>query len=421
MIPAFRKMLLFSGSAVLLATSVTGIAAAAPVSHSAKPPVSIVLDGFPLPFPAAPYVTQGTTMVPFRAIAEALSITVEWSNASQTLTATKTSDDTVTTVVLHKNDKQAKVNGEKKQLTVAPLMKSGSVFVPLSFFSTQFGAAVGWDGSSQTVSIASPKTRMYTEAFYATSSFSEVGSVNRFNAVSFGWTRIDADGKLVLNGKDFFWPKAAGDITPESIVQGAIDAGGKPSLMAVAMDGSRELTKLLADNALQDDFIANLVKLASDNHFSGITLDFEGLGLNGDLPAIRQSFTALVKKLDASAEAANLKLALALHPLNSSYRGYDYKALSAYADEIILMAYDYSYEEGPEPLNRVNEAIQLALKEVPKSKLVLGINTWNETSLTIGGKIGLAKRYALKGVAFWRLGLIGSKTMGAIENTIFLQ
>ncbi|MFC4807702.1 hypothetical protein [Paenibacillus sp. GCM10023250] len=125
--------------------------------------------------------------------------------------------------------------------------------------------------------------------------------------------------------------------------------------------------------------------------------------------------------MNKSAKAADLTLALALHPLNSSYRGYDYKALAAHADEIIMMAYEYSYEDGPEPLNRIDEAIRLAVADVPKSKLVLGISMGSETAATVNGKIGLAKRYGLKGVAFWRLGLMGDQTMAAIQKSVALR
>lgn len=417
MLTKIRSSLLIASSALLLYSGLSHVSAAS----VDRKPISIVLDGFPLPFPAAPFATQGTTMVPFRAIAEALNIQVVWTEKTQTVTAAKTMNGILTKVVLHKNDKKATVNGQQKLLSVPPISRSGSIFVPLSFFSAQFGAAVSWNGASQTVSITSPIEKIYTEAFYAISSFKELSYVKKFNSVSFGWTRIDSTGNLTLTGKDFYWPDAAGSISPESIVQESADAGGKPYLMAVATDGKGELTKLLQDKALQQTVIKQLVSLASENNFSGITLDFEGLGLTGDLPAIQQSYNEFVQLLDQSAQVSHLKLTLALHPLNGSYRGYDYKKLAAYADEIIIMAYDYSYEAAPEPLNRVNEAIQLAMKEVPKTKLVLGISMGSENVQSINSKIGLAKRYSLKGIAIWRLGLISSGVMNQIQKTIALQ
>jgi Predicted glycosyl hydrolase len=261
---------------------------------------------------------------------------------------------------------------------------------------------------------------MYTAAFYAIRSFFELDLVKNFDAVSYGWSRIDpSTGDLTLEGKDFYWPEAAGSITPDTIISDTTTQGSGASLMVAAMDGNGELTKLLSNEAQQKRVIDQLVELAVEHHFTGITLDFEGLGLTGDRKAVQQTFNAFVQKLDQQAEAASLSLTLALHPLNSSYHGYDYSTLSKYADEIIIMAYDYKpYAKAPEPLTLVNEAIQLALKEVPKSKLVLGISLGSETDQSIGSKIGLAKRYGLKGVAVWRIGLIGDKVMSAIGKSI---
>ena len=413
-----RHLFLACCAAAMLLTAVPAISTAA-AATSAKP-VTVMLDGFPLPFPAAPFNSDGTIMVPFRAIAEAMNIQVAWNNQTHTLTARKVRNGSSTEVVLRQSERTATVNGQKKQLARAPINRNGTFFVPLSFFSTQFGAQVGWNGPSQTVTITSPVEPMYTAAFYAIRSFFELDLVKNFDAVSYGWSRIDpSTGDLTLEGKDFYWPEAAGSITPDTIISDTTTQGSGASLMVAAMDGNGELTKLLSNEAQQKRVIDQLVELAVEHHFTGITLDFEGLGLTGDRKAVQQTFNAFVQKLDQQAEAASLSLTLALHPLNSSYHGYDYSTLSKYADEIIIMAYDYKpYAKALEPLTLVNEAIQLALKEVPKSKLVLGISLGSETDQSIGSKIGLAKRYGLKGVAVWRIGLIGDKVMSAIGKSI---
>ena len=143
MLTKIRSSMLVASTALLLFSGLSSVSAAS----VDRKPISIMLDGFPLPFPVAPFATQGTTMVPFRAIAEALSITVVWSEKTQTVTATKSMNGVSTKVVLHKNDKKAIVNGQQKPLTVPPMSKNGSIFVPLSFFSAQFGAAVSWNGA----------------------------------------------------------------------------------------------------------------------------------------------------------------------------------------------------------------------------------------------------------------------------------
>lgn len=147
-------------------------------------------------------------------------------------------------------------------------------------------------------------------------------------------------------------------------------------------------------------------------------LDFEGLGLSGDIGKAKRDFNEFVTRLAQKTKASDLKLSLALHPLNGAYQGYDYKTLATVADDLIIMAYEYTRGKVPEPLDKVNEAITLALKEVSKEKLVLGISTWSENEKTISSVIGLAKRHQLKGTALWRLGLIGESSKAQIDKNV---
>ncbi|WP_019423301.1 stalk domain-containing protein [Paenibacillus sp. OSY-SE] len=378
----------------------------------------IMLDEYALEFSAEPIIVQGNTMVPFRGIAEALNIEVLWNPKNQTVTANQTAVQEKKVVVLQLNQKTAKVNGQSVQLSMAPFVKAGTTYIPLSFFSRQFGAQVSWNSAAKVVSIQSPPKKMYNMAFYAISSFKERNLIPQFDATAFGWVRLQEDGTITTEGKDFYWPQPAGDITPESIVAEAKQAGTTPYLMVFSSDSKGELTKMLEDETLRDKAIEDIIQLAQDKNFSGIVLDFEGLGLSGDKAKAKQDYNFFVTQLANKARAANLKLTLALHPLNGAYQGYDYKTLASVADDIMIMAYAYAGEKAPEPLDKVNEAIKLALKEVPKHKLLLGLSMGSENSKSISSVIGLAKRYQLKGTAIWRLGLIGEEAMKQIEQNV---
>lgn len=378
----------------------------------------IMLDGYPLEFQAEPVVVQGNTLVPFRGIAEALGIEVLWNAESQTVTANQITTEGKKVVILPLNQKAAKVNGQAVELAVAPFSQSGTTYIPLSFFSKQFGAQVFWDQEMKVVSLQSPPKKMYNLAFYALKSFGERQYIPQFDAVAFGWARLQEDGTITTSGKDFYWPQAAEDITPEILVDNAKKERTSPYLMVFASDGKNELTKMLEDPALRDKASADIVQLAADKGFSGIVLDFEGLGLSGDIEKAKQDYNEFVTGLAEHSKAANLKLSLALHPLNSDYKGYDYKTLATAADDLIIMAYEYKRDKGPEPLDKINESIKLALKEVPKEKLLLGISSWSETPQSLPNVIGLAKRHQLKGTAFWRLGLIGEPSKETIEKNI---
>ncbi|SES96943.1 stalk domain-containing protein [Paenibacillus sp. NFR01] len=411
------------GKMVLGAALVAGAFGAVPATAAtAAGGVSIMLDSYPLPFPVAPAVMNGTTMVPFRAISEALGIPVGWNQAAKQITATSTdSAGAVKKVVLTLGKAQASVNGASVKLAVAPQNISGTTMIPLSFFSQQFGAAVSWDQASKTVSITSPKKDLYTLGFYAQGAYGEVSLIPGFDAVAFGWSRIDRSGAFTTTGTEFRWPQPAGDVTPESIVRDSAAKGTAPYLMVYSGDKELELTKNMKDLALQQQTIDSIVGTATSKSFGGIALDLEGLGMTGDKALAQSEYNAFVKKLSASAKTAGLKLTVILHPLNSSYKGYDYKTLGTLADDLVIMAYDYNNETGPEPMNKVDEAIRLALQQTGKDKLLLGISVYNETDKTVNAKIGLAKRYGLKGIAIWRLGLIGTPTWNEMGQTVELQ
>ncbi|WP_120465329.1 stalk domain-containing protein [Paenibacillus aceti] len=407
---------------LILAVSIfaAGLSGSYPAKADAAVPIKIMLDNYPLSIPGEIVMIKGTTMVPFRPISQALGIEVTWNQAEKTITAVKGEGEQKIDVKLTLNQSEAIVNGSAVKLDVAPISQKGSTLIPLSFFSQQFGAKVGWDQATRTVSLTSPPKKMYTLGFYAISSFSDVEAVPDFSAISYGWSRIDESGKFTTNGKVFQLPPAAGDITPEVLVRNAAEANTTPYLMVYSSDAKGELTKIIEDQSYREQAIADMVKAATDYPFQGIMLDFEGLGLTTDKELTRASFNAFVKELAAATKAADLKLSLALHPLNSSYKGYDYKALGQLADELVIMAYNYEggSSKRPEPVDKVNEAITLALKETDPSKLILGLNMDNEDENSISTLIGLAKRYNLKGIAIWRLGIISKNEWNTFYDTV---
>nr|WP_246054410.1 stalk domain-containing protein [Paenibacillus anaericanus] len=413
------KLLKILGKVLLATTLLAGTLTGLHINQvDAAPPVSIQLDNYPLSFPTEPIIVEGTTMVPFRAISEALGIQITWNQSTKTIDAVQGEGANATRVQLTLNNKKAIVNGSTVNLNVAPQSVSGNTLIPLSFFSQQFGADVKWDQATRTVSITSPQKRLYTLGFYAIKSISDAGSIPSLDSVAFGWSRIDENGNFTLTGKDFYMPSPLGDVTSETLVSSATDSRTTPYLMVYSGDVNGELTKIIDDAELRKQAISGMISTAINNKFKGIMLDFEGLGLTTDKTITRESFNSFVKDLSKETNANGLKLSLALHALNSSYQGYDYKTLGKIADEIIIMAYDYQNTDQPEPIDKVNEAIALAVKETDPAKLVLGLNMYHENTESLNPLIGLAKRYNLKGIALWRLGLITSDQWTQVRQSV---
>ena len=369
----------------------------------AEPAISVKLDDVTLTFDTAPRVDKGVTYVPFRTVGEALGIQITWNSKTQTVKAIGEVKGQTTEVLLQVGSSSATVNG-KSEAGRSPVQREGRVLIPLSSFSSQFGVNVGWNQATRTVSLVSPQREMHLRAFYALQSFQERDLVASMNSVAFGWSRIDREGQFTLQGDEYRLPAAAGDVTPQSIVANAADREIKPYLMVYALDGNGELTKVLSDSSLRQKSIEGITAAVAENGFGGVVLDFEGLGFKLDAVKQQKLLNDYVKQLK-TALPHDIALSLAVPPLNSAYKGYDYKTLASIADDLIVMAYQYNpvgtKSQVPEPNSMVDQAIQSALQAgVPKQKLLLGISLFSETATSVDDKLGLAKRYDLKGAAF---------------------
>lgn len=407
----------------LLGMSLIGGAANDGATAAAPLNMKIVLDDVPLAFSAAPTVKNNVTLVPFRTIGQALGITVTWDSQNKAVRAQALVNGAIKKVVLKIGSKTAEVDGKPVALLTAPIIVNQQVLIPLSFFGTQFGAKVGWNQSTKTVTIVSPKRKMHLRSYYALGSFQQRSRIADMNSVAFGWSRINENGEFVLDGAEYYWPEAAGEITPESIVQDASSQGVKPYLMVYAVDGKNELTAMLSDETLRNRALDGIAGLAEEKGFGGVVLDFEGLGWKADPLQQQKLLNDFVRLLVKRLDPLGVSLSLAVPPPNSAYKGYDYKTLASMAEDLIVMAYDYhpqgTPDRTPEPNAKVDEAIALMLKAgVGKEKIVLGISLWSETPDSVDDKLGLAKRYGLKGSAFWFLKIYSDSLAKAIDRVV---
>lgn len=111
--------------------------------------VNLFVNGQRLIPDAEPVVSEGRTLVPMRAIFEALNAQVTWDNAAGAATAVK-GDRTVQVTV---NAYSAYINGEEAPLDVPAQIIQDRTFVPVRFVAEALNAEVSWDGESQTVYI----------------------------------------------------------------------------------------------------------------------------------------------------------------------------------------------------------------------------------------------------------------------------
>ena len=117
-------------------------------SYAYVPPVSVQLNGGTVDFPdAQPEMLNGRTMVPFRAIAEALGAEVDYDSGAVTATADGVRYDfTLGGDTLTLSDAQTGAVLDTIALDAAPYLKGGRTYVPVRFFAEAFGLTVQWDG-----------------------------------------------------------------------------------------------------------------------------------------------------------------------------------------------------------------------------------------------------------------------------------
>lgn len=374
--------------------------------------IAVLIDGLPLNLDVSPVIQNDRTLVPFRAIAEAMNITVEWDNQSRTVNAS----DGKISVRMQIDNQTAYLNNTPTALDTAPQITAGRTLIPLRFFSEAFNCQVDWNPGLRKVSIISPSKSMTVIGFYAlgdneTSSWTNLfeqsypasapGNTDALSELALGWYSLDQDGNLLTQSRTG-WQKPEGW---EKVMEAARQYNLQTEMVIHVTDADNTISNLFSNPAA----MSRAVKAISDEarQFRGVNLDFEGLGYNDSgeqLKQVQQRFTSFINLLSQELKINGSRLTLTLHAPNSAYPGYDYQALGKIADRIIIMAYDYGSK--PEPINQVEQAVKIAVASVPAQKLILGISAPSETDASIATKIGIAKRYNLNGVALWRLGLL---------------
>lgn len=374
----------------------------------------VVVDGIELKSDVAPQLIGGRTMVPFRAIAEALGVAVTWDGERQMILA----EGHGQSLRLIVGQRSAWINGAERTLDVAPQLVAGRTLVPARLFAEAFGAAVTWDEASRTASVRSGIRPMRTLAFYGLGSYPWREYIPRFAHVAFAWAGVNPLGELDLADETYFWPQGA-----EEVLDLARNAGVERYLTVIAWDDDGRLTRLIADPAARERLADQVAEAVISNGLEGVVLDLEGLGWSEQGEALRQvqqGFTALVAAVSARLHPAGREVIVAVQPPNGWYKGYDYKGIAGAADLLLMMAYPYwpAEVEKPEPLDLVAEAVALSLQEVPAEKLLLGILVEHETGETVTQKVGLAKRNGLAGIAVWILRSLDEVEMEAIEGLV---
>ncbi len=115
-----------------------------------KEGIKVFVKGGKLAFDAEPFIENNRTMVPVRAIAEALGLDVNYKDGTVVITNPASGK----TVTLYLGRSEAMVDGQKVALDVpARVIPPGRTVVPLRFVSEKLGADVKWFETGQIAAV----------------------------------------------------------------------------------------------------------------------------------------------------------------------------------------------------------------------------------------------------------------------------
>ena len=111
--------------------------------------ISVYVNGTELTLDVPPMLENDRTLVPMRAIFEALGAEVSWDEESRTIVAVRGD----TTVFMQVDDWYMSVNDEWIALDAPPRIVNDRTLIPLRAVAEALGAQVGWDEEMQTVTV----------------------------------------------------------------------------------------------------------------------------------------------------------------------------------------------------------------------------------------------------------------------------
>lgn len=124
--------------------------------------IRVTVNGKAVAMDSPPVIVNGHTLVPLRAIFEAMGVAPVWDGKTGTVTASSSGVQLKLVV----GSKTAFVNGKSVGLDEPGVIRNGRVMVPGRFIAETFGGKVDWNASARTVVITTgAKTALKTGPF----------------------------------------------------------------------------------------------------------------------------------------------------------------------------------------------------------------------------------------------------------------
>ena len=159
-------------------------------SVSADSEITVKLNGTKIIFDQPPIIQNDRTLVPMRAIFEAMGCTVDWDGQFQIIDVWKDYEQ-IMTLWVNDTDMWTLKENDFITLDVPPQIINDRTLVPLRAISESMGAEVEWDGSTRTVNIYYSRTSYYPQA--------ECNHINTIEATVAGFGNFEDTGSSTIH------------------------------------------------------------------------------------------------------------------------------------------------------------------------------------------------------------------------------
>jgi cellulose synthase/poly-beta-1,6-N-acetylglucosamine synthase-like glycosyltransferase/spore germination protein YaaH/peptidoglycan/xylan/chitin deacetylase (PgdA/CDA1 family) len=137
-------------------------------------------------------------------------------------------------------------------------------------------------------------------------------------------------------------------------------------------DFSPAVADFLNDPQARARFRSEIALYLASDHYRGLMIDFESFPKKG-----QPGYVALLNEVGSDLHAKGMKLYVSVQVRNEDY---DYKAISAAVDGVVIMNYDEHYPGGtPGPVasqDWFTNNLKFAVKTIPKEKLICAIGNY---------------------------------------------
>ncbi len=199
---------------------------------------------------------------------------------------------------------------------------------------------------------------------------------DKIDIISPVWYELEENGDLIDKRPDNY----------EKIAKTAHGSNTK-LIPAIAMFDHELFTKVLQSPENLDNHIKSIVDEVTQENYDGIDLDYESTKLSD-----KDQYFRFISKLSERLDELDKQLIITvlakwgddvIYPsLTETRQVQDWKRLSKYADQIRIMAYDFTFSRSPQPgpiapLFWIEQILDYAVTQIPREKIILGIHLYS--------------------------------------------